>query len=281
MPSFDVHQHFLPSSLVDELRERRDPPCLSGSSLELQEGSFPFDERDNDLGERIALLDRDEIDVAIISLAPTLEVEAHAELREAYHEGIREVVAAADGRLLALASGVCLDDFAGACVSAQALVAGLGTLPEELDRAGQVLFVHPGPPGSPPEDAPPWWSPVVNYTAQMQAAYLAWLDRGVGRHPDLDVVFAVLAGGGPIQLERLRSRGADVEAALHPRIHLDTASYGRRALALCLDTVGVAQLVYGSDRPVVDPAPTVAALAGLGEAVLATVRAENPGRLFR
>ena len=69
MTTFDVHQHFLPPQLVDELRARREPPLIAGSSLELGEGAFPFEERDNDLGERIALLDRDGIDVALISLA--------------------------------------------------------------------------------------------------------------------------------------------------------------------------------------------------------------------
>jgi hypothetical protein len=114
----------------------------------------------------------------------------------------------------------------------------------------------------------------------MQAAYFAWLDDGVGRHPELDVVFAVLAGGAPVQLERLRSRGGDPARASHPRIHLDVASYGARALELCLAAGGADQLVYGSDRPVVDAAPTLDALAGLGPGVLDTVRSDNPGRLF-
>ena len=97
---------------------------------------------------------------------------------------------------------------------------------------------------------------------------------------ELDSVVAVLAGGGPIQLERLRSRGGDPGRARHPRIHLDTASYGARALGHCVEALGTSQLVYGSDRPVVDPASTLAALAGLGPDVLGTVRIENPGRLF-
>ncbi len=217
MTTFDVHQHFLPQQLVDELRARREPPRIAGSSLELGEGTFPFEERDNDLGERIALLDRDGIDVAVISLAPTMDTEGKPELEEAYNEGMREVVAAAGGRLRAFAAGACLEGFAGVCVSAQRLVGGLGDLPDELTRMGQVLFVHPGPPGAPAPDAPPWWTGVVDYTAQMQAAYFAWLDHGVEQHPDLNVVFAVLAGGGPFQLERLRSRGGDPELARHSR----------------------------------------------------------------
>ena len=51
-------------------------------------------------------------------------------------------------------------------------------------------------------------------------------------------------------------------------------------LRCALETVGAARLVYGSDRPVVDAAPTLEALAALGDGVLDTVRSENPGRLF-
>jgi hypothetical protein len=278
--TYDVHQHFLPAPFVEALRARPEPPRLVDATLELREGSFPFDEAIADLGDRIALLDRDGTDVAVISLAPTLEVEEHPELQEAYHEGISEVVAAAGGRLLALASGACLDGFAGACVSAQALLAGLGELPGELARAGQVLFVHPGPPGVPPPGAPPWWTAVADYTAQMQAAYLAWLADGAARHPELDVVFAVLAGGAPVQLERLRSRGGDPTAAGGARIFLDTASYGPEALGLCLEALGRERLVFGSDVPVLDAGPCLRALDALGDDIVAAARSENPARLF-
>jgi 6-methylsalicylate decarboxylase len=280
VPRFDVHQHFLPQPVLEVLRRRRDPPRLSGGSLELREGSFPFDERAHDLDDRIALLDRDGIDVAVVSLAPTMETEAHPELREAYHAGMREVVAAAGGRLRALAAGESLPGFTGACVSAGALVAGLGDLPRDLVRAGGVLFVHPGPPKRPPAGSPPWWASVTDYTAQMQAAYFSWISSGARRHPDLQVVFAILAGGAPFQLERLGSRGQNAAATPSPRLYLDTASYGRRALELCLETVGAGRLVYGSDVPVIDSGPTLRALEALGGSVLDTVSRENPARLF-
>ena len=280
MATYDVHQHLLPVTLIEALRGRGESPRIVGGTLELAEGTFPFDERDHDPGERIALLDQDGIDVAIISLAPTMETEGKPDLEDAYNEGIRDVIAEAGGRLRAFAAGGCLDGFAGVCVSAQTVVNGLGALPDALVRAGQALFVHPGPPGAPPADTPPWWTAVVDYSAQMQAAYFAWLADGVERHPELDVVFAVLAGGAPVQLERLRSRGGDPEPTRHPRIHLDVASYGARALELCLTALEPAQLVYGSDRPVVDARPTLDALAGLGPDVLDTVRSDNPGRLF-
>lgn len=220
--------------------------------------------------------------MAVVSLAPTMETEDHPELRYAYHEGMRRVVADAGGRFRALAAGEYLPGFVGACVSAGALVAGLGDLPRDLARSNGVLFVHPGPPGPPPPPgAPPWWTAVTDYTAQMQAAYFSWISGGAERHPDLQVVFAILAGGAPVQLERLGSRGRDVAATVRTNVHLDTASYGRRALELCLETLGAAQLVYGSDVPVIDSSPTLRALTGLGEAVLDIVSTENPSRLFQ
>ena len=79
--------------------------------------------------------------------------------------------------------------------------------------------------------------------AQMQRAYLAWLANGQDRWPDVDIVFAILAGGAPIQLERLASRGVDVRSVLHPNVFFETASYGRRALELCVETFGVEQVV--------------------------------------
>jgi predicted TIM-barrel fold metal-dependent hydrolase len=119
---------------------------------------------------------------------------------------------------------------------------------------------------------------VVDYTAQMQAAYFAWITGGAQRWPELRLVFAVLAGGGPFQLERLASRGVDVRNALLANVYLDVASYGRRALELCLSTFGVGQLVYGSDLPVIDSGPTLEAIRTLG--LDDALCRENPARLL-
>jgi 6-methylsalicylate decarboxylase len=193
---------------------------------------------------------------------------------------MRELVAAAGGRLRAFAAGACLPGFVGACVSAQAVAAGLGALPDELAEAGGVLFVHPGPPETPQEGTPRWWAPLVDYTTQMQAAYFCWLAEGAERQADLDVVFAILAGGAPFQLERLRARG-DEGAVAPPRVYLETSSYGSRALRLCLDACGSERIVFGSDVPVVDATVTLQAVADAGEDLLARVRSENPARLLQ
>lgn len=278
----DLHQHLWPEQLVRALERRTEPPRLRGGRLELAvEGTFEVDLREHELDSRIELLDRHELDVALVSLAPTMETDGQPDLLDAYQEGIAEVVQASGGRIVALSAGAPLPGFAGACVSSHAVLAGCDPLLAALDHDGGLLFVHPGPPRTrAPEQAPAWWSAAVDYTAQMQAAYLAWLSRDATRFRNVAVVFAILAGGAPIQLERLRSRGVEVRSTLHPNAFFDTSSYGRRALELCLSTYGVTQIVFGSDAPVIDPGQTLAAVRAFGEAVTDIVVRQSPGRLL-
>jgi predicted TIM-barrel fold metal-dependent hydrolase len=280
---YDVHQHLWPEELAAALAARGEPPRLRGATLELAEGSHEVDLRAHDLDARLALLDRDEVDVAVVSLPPTLGLEPYPELMDAYHEGILRLVSAAGGRLRALAAGEAREGFAGACVAASSLLhepsPSLHRLLGRLDQAGGVLFVHPGPgPGT--DGRPDWWAAVVDYPAQMQAAYAVWLAHGASAYPRLNVIFAILAGGGPFHLERLRSRWPEAPGSLPDTVFLDTASYGRRALELCLATFGVGHLVYGSDTPVVASGPTLRAVREFGEAVADTVCSQNPSRLF-
>jgi predicted TIM-barrel fold metal-dependent hydrolase len=276
MTSFDVHQHLWPEQLIRALEARQDLPRLHGTVLELQEGSFETDLREHELDTRIALLDRYEIDVAVVSLQPTVACDLQPDLAEAYHEGVLELVAAAGGRLAALACAQRREGFVGACISARRVIAGVDELAEELIEAGEVLFVHPGYPDPPPANAPFWWSALVDYTAQMQAAFAAWVAGGAAKTPGLKIVFAVLAGGAPFQLERLAARG-DV-AEVPENTYFDTSSYGARALRLTAEACGSDRLLFGSDAPVMDPEVTLTGLedAGLTEAALR----ENPGRLF-
>jgi predicted TIM-barrel fold metal-dependent hydrolase len=272
MTSFDVHQHLWPEQLVAALRRRNRPPCIDGDELVLGEGTFPAELETHDLRTRLALLDAAGIDIAVVSLQPTLACDGIPELEDAYHEGILELVEAATGRLRAFAVAECREGFAGACVPAPAVVAGVDELAAELVSAGQILFVHPGPVPPPPADAPSWWPALVDYPAQMQAAYAAWLTRG---NPELRIVFAFLAGGGPFQLERLRSRGGHV-----PRqaVYFDTASYGPLALRLTGEACGAGCLVFGSDAPVMDAQAAAAAAEAAGVADDALRR--NPAQLF-
>jgi 6-methylsalicylate decarboxylase len=152
---------------------------------------------------------------------------------------------------------------------------GLERVLDPLAQSGGFLFVHPDN-GSPAPTRPAWWTPLTDYTAGMQAAYLAWLDLGISHWPDLRVVFAMLAGGGPFQLERLGSRGVDTRRLTGIPTYFETSSYGRVSLELCLATYGVDRLVHGSDFPVIDPTATMSAIRALGKATFDAICDRNP-----
>ena len=120
----------------------------------------------------------------------------------------------------------------------------------------------------------------MGYPAQMSAAYLAWLATGRARWPKLRILFAMLGGGGPFQLERLARRGVDVRSALDPNTFFEVSTHGRRAIELCVETFGVGQLAYGSDTPVVDSRPTLDAVRGFGDAVTHVLQSDTPSRLL-
>ncbi len=282
----DVHQHFWPGPLVEALAHRTQPPRLRGTTLELPGEAAEIDLRAHDLEARLVLLDRFGIDVALVSLQPTLGIDElpgdeRDELVAAYEDGMRDLGAAA-ARLLPLAAGRYHEDLVGACVGAPDLLDLDRIAPtlDELDRSGKLLFVHPGAVAARPRDVPGWWAAVVDYTAQMQASYAVWITAGVERWPNLDVVFALLAGGAPFQLERLQSRGVSSRGLLHKNVYFETSSYGRRAVELCLATFGVDQLLFGSDTPVLDPEPTLTAIRSFGDAVTDALCAQNPSRIL-
>ena len=288
MTAVDLHQHLWPASFVDALRARAAAPTLDGSVLTTPEGSFELDLGVHDPEQRIAALDRDGIDVAVLSLQPTLGIEAlpaseRDELELAWVDGIAAARARL-GRPLPRARAVAgrrrlrtaRRSASPRCSSPSATRRSSPS----VDAAGGVLFVHPESSGPLPPGRPGWWSWTAGYTAQMQRAYLAWLADGRERLPAVSVVFSILAGGGPFLLERLSQRGVDVRSALDPGVFFDTATHGRRAIELCIETFGAGQLVYGSDMPVVDPRLTLQAVRGFGDAVARLLQIDTPGALL-
>ena len=272
----DVHQHVWPGRVIDVLRRRQEPPRLEGDVLVTSEGLFPVDVGAARPERRLELLAERGIDVALVSLQPTIE--PTPDVVAAYHESIAEL---GDPRLRPLAYAQALDGFAGAAVSARSVrdLDALEPLLAELERRSQLLFVHPGA-GEPVRGAPAWWAPVVDYTAQMQAAYATWLAQGAARWPRLRVLFALLAGGAPFQLERLAPRGVDLRQAVAADVYLDTSSYGPRALEFCLSVYGVDRLVHGSDAPVLDPRTSLDSVRRFGDNVATALFETNVRRLL-
>lgn len=301
MSRTDVHQHLWSPELLVALGVRNRPPRVrkegDGWALELAgepRSTVPGD----DAGIRAQLVHDDGLDRAIVALSSALGVEtlAFAEavpLLDAWEAtadtlppelatwsavslaGNLDEEAAVLRPRLERRAGLCLP---AAAVATPAGVERVGPLLDVLERAGRPLFVHPGPAAA-PEGAPAWWPALTDYVAQLQAAWLAFAVAGRPAHPRLRVLFAALAGLGPLHAERLAARGGPAGAAVtDERLFYDTSSYGPRAIAAMAEAVGFAQLVHGSDRPVVEP--PAASGPGLGARRWDALTRDNPARLL-
>ena len=243
----DFHQHVWTREVRELLERRTTSPRLNGRRLSLPiGGEFIVDPASYAPGARVHELRRAGLDAAVVSLAPTSE--PTPDLVDAWHASAPGLAARSRGRLIPLAYGAARPGFAGATVSARELLTlnGLARLLDRLEAAEQILFV----PGPAPAGAQSWWAAGVDYTCQMQAAYAAWVNTGAARWPGLRVVFALLAGGAPFQIERLLRRGLLPTAPFAPNIWFEGSSYGGRALELSLQTFGAERLLFGSDAPI-------------------------------
>jgi predicted TIM-barrel fold metal-dependent hydrolase len=241
---------------------------------------------------RAALVELDGLDRALLCLSSPLGIESLPRaqalpLIDAYHEGAlalgdpfgvwgalaldRPDPADVDRALSLGCIGVSLP--AGALSGVDDLIRMRAVL-ARLEMHGAPLLVHPGPgPGSGPGlvsahgrglgdgrtvgetslSDPLWWPALTRYVAEMHSAWLAFLDGGRPAHPELRVVFSMLAGLAPLHAERLHSRGGPALEP-DPLVFYDTSSYGPAAVRLLEQAVGSDRLLYGSDRPVVEPA---------------------------
>ena len=312
MAATDLHQHLWPDGLVRELARRAAPPRLRrddrGWVLEL--AGEPAAVADLSAHDPTRRAGRDGVESIVVAPSTPLGIEAlppreAQPLLDAYHAGVLELGApfglwasvarsapAADevGSLLdAGAAGLCLPAEA---LSSPAAIEEAGPLLDLLAARGAPLLVHPGPaayPGGPaaghhgsaapataPHEPPAWWPAMTSYVAAMQAAWLGWAAWGRPAHPRLKVVWAMLAGGAPLHVERLAARGGPARAVHDDLAWFDVSSYGPRAVDAMLRVVGVDRLVLGTDRPVVEPP----SLAPLGPAVRHAVARVNPERVL-
>ncbi len=301
METVDVHQHLLSEPLIAELARRQRPPALvrgrDGWTFRVAgepDSALSFDA--TNVALRTVELRRENIDRALVALSTALGIEtlpaAEAQpLLEAHHLGIEALpgdfagwgavqLEAPDPADVdaAIARGCVGISLPATALATPAALERIGPLLAQLERHDAPLFVHPGPVASSGPAAaslPAWWPALTDYVAQMQAAWFSFLHAGRRAHPRLRVLFAMLAGGAPMQLERFAARGGTDAAATDPLVFYDTSSYGPRMIAAMVDAVGASQLVFGSDRPVIGArAPQVDPV--LGRALLST----NPQRLL-
>lgn len=281
----DVHQHLWSEHLLERLEARGELPFVRVErdlTVLYLAGERPYViDRDSEQPQRrAALVGDDGLDRALVCLSSPIGIEQlpreqAVPLLDAYHAGAlaldepfgvwgaialdRADPADVDRALERGCVGLSLP--AGALARVDDLER-LRPVLSRLEQRGAPLFVHPGPglfrrmqpPGSSLSD-PLWWPALTHYVAGLQSAWFAFHAAGRAEHPQLRIVFSMLAGLAPLHAERLAARGGTVtEAVLHdPLTFYETSSYGPQASAMVAGLVGSAQLLYGSDRPVVQP----------------------------
>jgi hypothetical protein len=282
----DVHQHLWTEPLVEALASRRELPFVrveSGLTVLYLAGERPYviDRRGEAPAARAELIGRDGLDRALLCLSSPVGIErlprAQAlALIDAYHEG----ALATDGPF-GVWGAIALDEpepddvedaldrgCVGVSIAAGAIgdvdaLASMYRVLERLEQLDAPLLVHPGPGRlrrsersqlrNPTLCDPLWWPALTGYVSDLQASWLAFNATGRSAHPRLRVIFSMLAGLAPLHGERLRSRGGRVAQQPDPLIFYETSSYGAGALGAIQAIVGPEQILYGSDRPVVEP----------------------------
>jgi len=294
----DVHQHLWPPALLAALRARTEPPLLDDWILHLPgEPAYQVNPADHDIEARL----RQQAGVlALISLSSPLGLEdlpaeQAGELLDAWHEGAAELPAGLAAWAAVSRTEPDLDGLADLLrrgfVGLQVPATWLAT-PQALDALAPVLqvcqdadrpvLVHPGPvpdrdagalPGR-TDDLPGWWPAVVDYPAQLSAAWWSWHVVGRELLPDLRIGFVAGAGLAPLQHERLHARGGRL-GRLDPGVFVETSSHGPQAVDALIRVLGIDALIRGSDRPYAQPTAF-----NLGSAADHAVDVRNPHRFL-
>jgi len=287
MIKIDVHQHLWTEPLVEALADRREFPFVrreQGLTVLFLASERPYviDLSSESPARRAALVEADGLDRALLCLSSPLGIEAlpreqSLPLIDAYHDGALSL-----GGPFGVWGAVALDranpddvdraldrGCVGLSLPAGALggvgaISRLSPLLGRLEQRGAPVFIHPGPGSGSASYAshnggqaalsdPLWWPALTRYVNEMHAAWLAFLTAGRSQHPTLRVIFTMLAGLAPLHWERLASRGGPSPYLSDPLVFYETSSYGSSAVRMLEEVVGREQLLYGSDRPVVEP----------------------------
>ena len=280
MARVDLHQHVFTEPLLEALGSRRRLPRVRHSDGQLTiyaAGEAPSRvELASECAEaRAALLRGDRLDQAVVAISSPLGMESLPRheaqpLIEAHLSGVEALprAFAAWGPLpidepepddvdVLVARGCVGISLPAVALSGPQRIELLGPVLERTAALGVPLFVHPGSPDSQAlQLAPPWWAALTDYVAQMHAAWLSFAAFGRRQHPELMVVFSMLAGCAPLHVERLTKRGGPPLQLRDPQVYYDTSSYGSLTINTMALVVGERQLVYGSDRPVITPCTT-------------------------
>jgi 6-methylsalicylate decarboxylase len=280
----DIHQHVWTEPLLDALAARRCLPFVrrtDGLTVLHCAGERPYviDVAFESQRERSRLLDADGVDLAVVAISSPIGIEAlaheqAAELISAHLDGVLRLgdefaawgpvaIEAPDPAAVdeVLARGCIGVSIPAVALAGREALAAIAPVLERVQWHDVPVFVHPGGVSArdareAPLDEPLWWRALTDYVSQMQAAWLTFAAYGRRELPELQAVFAMLAGGAALLGERLAARGGPAIDLHDPLTFYDTSSYGPKLVQAMARLVGPGQLVYGSDRPVIEPVKT-------------------------
>ena len=279
----DVHTHYVPR----DLSTPSDGPWVRDSSvIMLADKEFRHIGANSwNVEARLDDMDADGVDVQVLSPTPVFfsydaAPPAAADLARACNDIALDMCASAPGRLLPMCQ-VPLQDPDAACAELSRCMsaghvgveignhvgdrdlddAGVVTFLQHAASLGAAVFVHPWDmPQSPRLDR--WMARwLVGMPAETQLSIVAMILGGVFDKvgDDLRICFAHGGGSFPFWLGRLdnawHSRPDLVAMSEHPpsqyvdRFFVDSVVFDGRALRLLVDTLGVDQVVVGSDYP--------------------------------
>jgi aminocarboxymuconate-semialdehyde decarboxylase len=282
----DIHTHVVPAELVELARKQplgvtvrdapgADPVMVLESGLE-----HPVTPAFSEAELRLEQMDRDGIDVAIVSTSPSLilPIESPAVAREvcaAANEAAAAYAASGAGRLYAMAAVPLVDPPAAVTELRRAarelgmvgVLAGTSVGTRMLDdpeldplfaaaaEEGLPVLLHPylSMAGSPAPGLERFH--VANAVGNPYETFLAaarLIDGGVlERHPALTVVLVHGGGALPYQLGRLAH--ARAQAGLDPgsveQLVFDTVLFDPDAFDFLVTLVGAEHVAFGSDTP--------------------------------
>jgi aminocarboxymuconate-semialdehyde decarboxylase len=315
----DVHNHVIPAQTLGVLRSDpvyrvsiRDGRWHGGNHVD-----FALDASFVDPSAKLAQLERNAIDGAVISAAPPLfyyelDEGAGEALCRAANEGMREFAAEAPGRLWWMAhvplqateraAALLEEAAAGGCVGVQigSNVAG-ARLDEErfepfwaaAEHLGMPVTIHPDPSYSANDGLGPFYlANVIGMPLETTIAVKRLIGAGVlSRHPGLRLLLVHGGGYFPYQAGRMRhARTVRPELAAAPQdpwdaldqLSFDVITHDVHALRYLVERVGLERVLLGTDLPfdMTLPEPLRHVEDAVGTAAVREIAERNPARLF-
>jgi aminocarboxymuconate-semialdehyde decarboxylase len=313
----DVHNHVIPSPAIELLRRERvygitvEDGVVSGDN----HPPFPLDPAFHDVEAKLAELDHNGIDAAILSVSPTAfhyEVDAAAgeAMAAAVNDGLAEMCAQSPGRLAWMAHVPLQDvDLAVQVLEAAAADGAVGVeigtsiagarADEErfapfwsaAERLGLPVMFHPAYGEPHPGLAPYYLQNAIGNQLETTIAAERLICSGVlDRYPGVRVLLLHSGGYFPYQAGRLR-HASTVRPELEEvdpwsyvgRLWFDTITHDAAALRYLVDRVGAGHVVFGTDLPfdMAPPLPAEGVRDALGPDLAEEIGAGNAARLFR